>query len=156
MDNSYYTVEQISHMLDLHPKTVQRYIREGRLHAVKIGKAWRVSGHDLSVFLEQAGPSLSGAEKPAPVDVTVSAVADITVPTRDEAVRMMNALTGTLNGKPPEYGPSSLHVQHIPAEDKVRVTLWGTPRFMAAMMDCIAALTGNGNAGTFLGERSDT
>jgi excisionase family DNA binding protein len=27
----YYTVEQISQMLNIHPKTIQRYIREGKL-----------------------------------------------------------------------------------------------------------------------------
>jgi excisionase family DNA binding protein len=52
MAEKLYTVEQISAMIEMHPKTVQRYIREGRLKAQKIGKAWRVGGHDLSVFLE--------------------------------------------------------------------------------------------------------
>ena len=51
MFKDYYTVEQISDMLNIHPKTVQRYIREGRLRATKIGKSWRVAGHDLSVFM---------------------------------------------------------------------------------------------------------
>ena len=52
MNKDYYSVEQISDMLDIHPKTIQRYIREGRLRATKIGKSWRVTGHDLSVFIE--------------------------------------------------------------------------------------------------------
>jgi excisionase family DNA binding protein len=41
---TYYSVEQISQMLSIHPKTVQRYIREGKMRAAKIGKSWRVSG----------------------------------------------------------------------------------------------------------------
>ena len=43
MIEDYYTVEQISTMLKIHPKTVQRYIREGKLRATKIGKGWRVA-----------------------------------------------------------------------------------------------------------------
>ena len=54
MDNTYFTVEQVSELLSLHPKTVQRYIREGKLRATKIGKGWRIAGHDLSVFTENA------------------------------------------------------------------------------------------------------
>ena len=38
MIDNYYTVEQISGILNIHPKTIQRYIREGRLRAAKIGK----------------------------------------------------------------------------------------------------------------------
>ena len=53
MSETYYTVEKISKLLSIHPKTVQRYIREGKLRANKVGKGWRVSGHDLSVFMEQ-------------------------------------------------------------------------------------------------------
>jgi excisionase family DNA binding protein len=51
----YYTVQQISDMLDIHPKTIQRYIREGKLRASKVGKGWRITGHDLSTFVESNG-----------------------------------------------------------------------------------------------------
>jgi excisionase family DNA binding protein len=54
MNISYYTVDQIAELLHIHPKTIQRYIREGKLPASKIGKSWRVSGHDLSRFAEGA------------------------------------------------------------------------------------------------------
>lgn len=54
MNEVYYNVEQIAQILNIHPKTVQRYIREGKLRAVKLGKSWRVTGHDLSMFVENA------------------------------------------------------------------------------------------------------
>ena len=31
----------------MHPKTIQKYIREGKLRAAKVGKSWRVTGHDI-------------------------------------------------------------------------------------------------------------
>lgn len=143
MSNQYYTVDQISDMLSIHPKTIQRYIREGKLRAVKIGKAWRVSGHDLSAFTESAGvrdvkPESGGNDR---MPATASSVIDIVVYGRDDAIRMMNALTAGLNAKPPEYGQSSMHMQYIEAENKVRVTLWGTVRFMSAVMDAVVMLT---------------
>ena len=32
----YYTVDQIAELLTLHPKTIQRYIREGKIIAKKV------------------------------------------------------------------------------------------------------------------------
>ena len=144
MSEAYYTVEQISNMLGIHPKTIQRYIREGKLRAVKLGKSWRVTGHDLSAFTESGAAcaqSENGGER-AGLPATASAVIDIEVPGRDEAIRIMNALTAVQNAKPPELGRSSLHIQFLEAESKVRVSLWGGVPFMAAMMASVAMLTG--------------
>lgn len=143
MTIQYYTVEQISEMLGIHPKTIQRYIREGKLRATKIGKSWRVTGHDLSVFTEQAETGDKNRRRDVNPDekVVISSVIDINVDHRDEAIRIINTLTAILNGKPPEYGRSSMHAQFIEAEYKVRITLWGGNRFMAAMLDAIDMLT---------------
>ncbi|MDX9871057.1 MAG: helix-turn-helix domain-containing protein [Clostridia bacterium] len=141
MIKDYYTVEQISEMLDIHPKTIQRYIREGRLRAAKIGKSWRVTGHDLSVFAEGANnEGLGSGNRPAR-SVIASSVIDIVVAGKEDAIRIMNTLTAVLNTKPPEYGQFSLQSQYIERENMVRITLWGDIRLMAVMLDMIASLT---------------
>ncbi len=141
MIKDYYTVEQISDMLDIHPKTIQRYIREGRLRATKIGKSWRVTGHDLSVFIESDGGEGLGSGNRPERSVIASSVIDIIADGKEDAVRIMNTLTAVLNAKPPEYGQSSMQSQYIERENMVRVTLWGDIRFMAVMMDTIVLLT---------------
>ena len=145
MVKDYYSVEQISDMLNIHPKTIQRYIREGKLRATKIGKSWRITGHDLSTFTE--GDS---DQPPASINrlkrvITASSVIDIMTDGREDAIRILNTLTASLNAKPPEYGRSSMQSQYIEREDMVRVTLWGEIRFMAIMMDTIAAISENNN-----------
>jgi len=141
MNKDYYTVDQISSLLDIHPKTVQRYIREGRLRATKIGKSWRVTGHDLSVFVERGdNEGLCPETRPAQ-GVTASSVIDIGVGGKEAAIRVMNTLTAALNAKPPESGQSAMHSQYIERENMVRITLWGAIRFMAVMMDTIVLLT---------------
>ena len=139
MSEIYYTAEQIAEMLHMHVKTVQRYIREGKLRAVKIGKSWRVSGHDLSVFTERA----DGIDEQSLYErrVTASSVIDINVNGRDDAIRIVNALTASMNTKPPEYGQSSMQAQFIEPEAKVRLTLWGSVKFMAVIMSAVDALT---------------
>lgn len=141
MTKDYYTVEQISDMLNIHPKTIQRYIREGRLRAAKIGKSWRVTGHDLSVFIESDGCEEPGSINRSARSVIVSSVIDIIVDGKEDAIRIMNTLAAALNAKPPEYGQSSMQSQYIDRENMVRVTLWGDIRFMAVMMDMITSLT---------------
>ena len=96
MKETYYSVEQIAQMLNIHPKTIQRYIREGKINAVKLGKSWRVSGHDLSRFTEgttgqeehQTGPT-------GTVTARVSAVIDIEAGGRARAVQIMNGYHST-------------------------------------------------------------
>jgi excisionase family DNA binding protein len=137
MQESYYTVEQISQMLQMHPKTVQRYIREGKLRAVKVGKGWRISGHDLSVFTES---NPARGEENTPIAL-VSCVADVFTANKESAIRIMNTLTAALNSKPAGYGDCSMQTQYIPEEQKLRVTLYGGARAIAAMLDAVAALT---------------
>jgi len=136
MKETYFTVEQIAQMLQMHPKTVQRYIREGKLRAVKVGKGWRVSGHDLSVFTESV-PAQNG-ETPTAV---VSCVADIYAASQADAIRITNTLAAGLTGKPAHLGRSSMQTQYIPEEQKLRITLYGGARIVAIMLDAIAMLT---------------
>lgn len=143
MNNTYYTVEQVSDMLHIHPKTIQRYIREGKLSANKIGKSWRITGHDLSVFMEgaqskPAGIAGAGLRKK---NVKISSVIDIDVIAKDDAMRIVNLLTASLNSKPPEIGETSMHAQLIEAEGKVRITLWGGLDFVSFVLSSIAMIT---------------
>ena len=145
MTKNYYTVEQISDMLNMHPKTIQRYIREGRLRATKIGKSWRITGHDLSIFVESADDEGLGSGNRPARSIIASSVIDIVADGKEDAIRILNTLTATLNAKPPEYEQSSMQSQYIERENMVRVTLWGNIRFMAVMMETIASLTEQNN-----------
>ena len=99
MQETYYTVEQIAQMLQMHPKTVQRYIREGKLRAVKVGKGWRIGGHDLSVFTE--GETAQRGESPTAV---VSCVADVFA--ADKATAMRADMDAAATPKTAHDGPS--------------------------------------------------
>ena len=145
MPEKYYTAEQAAELLKMHIKTVQRYIREGKLHANKVGKSWRITGHDLSVFAEgtqEHAQSLLGMEIPPADRVKISAVADIEAVNREEAIRIMNTLNAVMNVKPAEYGTSTFTAQYLEPDKKIRIMLWGNLPFMEAVMSIISALTG--------------
>ena len=46
------TVEQAADYLQVHKITVYRYIREGLLPAVKLGKMYRLFSRDVETFLD--------------------------------------------------------------------------------------------------------
>ena len=50
MSDRLVTVEETAERLNLHPKTVLRYIRDGRLKAARIGKSYRITNADLDEF----------------------------------------------------------------------------------------------------------
>jgi excisionase family DNA binding protein len=144
MPEKYYTAEQAADLLKMHIKTVQRYIREGKLRANKVGKSWRITGHDLSVFAEgtqERTESPANMEIPTEDRIKISAVADIEAVSREEAIRIMNTLTAAMNVKPPEYGASTFTAQYLEPDRKIRIMLWGNLPFMEAMMSFISALT---------------
>lgn len=138
----YYSVDQIAEMLSMHPKTIQRYIREGKLKANKVGKSWRVAGHDLSIFTENTSLEEHRSPERAENKISTSCVVDIMISSKEEGLRIVNLLTAALNCKQSEYGKSTMHTQYLEYESKVRVTLWGHLLFMQRMLELIAVVTG--------------
>jgi len=51
MEN-YYTPKEISDKLKLNIRTVYKWIREGRVNAVKLGDVWRISESELNRLLK--------------------------------------------------------------------------------------------------------
>ena len=124
-----------------------------KLKANKVGKSWRVSGHDLSTFTEGSGAALTPRSpfdgKSSSVDVNhdiekneikVSSVIDIPVSDTNEAVRLSGTLTALANSKPSGYGTSSLQTQFLMPESVVRVMIWGSLDFAQAILGAVSAL----------------
>lgn len=100
MSTTLFTVEQAAQRLNLHPKTVLRYIRDGQLPATRVGKSWRIAGAKLDAF---AGIATSSAT--AAPGVRTTAIVDIPDLTPDEAQRLATmlhaaALAGDANTPP--------------------------------------------------------
>lgn len=52
-NNSFYTVEQVAQLLQVHWQTVLNYIKSGKLKAVRLGKGYRVAKEDLDDFFKE-------------------------------------------------------------------------------------------------------
>jgi len=135
-----YSVEELADILKLHPKTVERFIREGRILGRKIGRSWMVGQEALK---EYAHAELVSREEPRPVSwaqagdpgrIQVSAVIELKEKEAGEASRLSSSLTAMLNLKDPSWGPVRYDLVQYPESGRARFVFYGSPGFMAEMM----------------------
>ena len=139
MEHKYYTPDEIAELLQMHPKTIRRYIREGKLKATKIGKGWRVSGHDLTVFAERM-PLTTEAKDANESPVKVSAVVDVPVRNSDDVMRLMNFVASVQDSSKASF--VTINGQYIQHEEVFRMMLWGNLFGVHQLMGSIQTLIG--------------
>jgi excisionase family DNA binding protein len=156
MEENFYTIDQIAEMLGMHHKTIRKFITEGKLGASKVGKQWRISGHNLSVFMENNNVKINneksdeelsvdyvtGGERAEAIQqrVNVSTVVDINEVDKDEYMRISNTLVAVANCKEPGIGKSTVNVKYDEKDKRVRVILWGSVKFIENMLSTISML----------------
>ena len=131
MSSSFLTAEQAAERLSLHPKTVRRFIREGRLKAARIGKAYRILESDLAAFA--GGPVASATEPTA----RVTSVVDIDNVDSETAQRLARFFPGALYSREPRPDPVSLQVLYDPERQQLKVLLAGSPSRVATYLSHI-------------------
>src|SRR6187399_2430657 len=131
MSQPFLTAEQAADRLHLHPKTVRRFIREGRLRATRIGKSYRILESDLALF---AGGQLESAGEPT---VRVTSVVDIDNVDAETAQRLARFFPGALYSREPRPDPISLQVLYDPERQQLKVMLAGSPSRVATYLSHI-------------------
>lgn len=51
MDLKVYTVKEVAEMLRVSEMSISRYIKSGKLKAIKVGKMYRINEKDLKAFI---------------------------------------------------------------------------------------------------------
>lgn len=67
-----FTVSQIAENLKVHPITIRRYIKEGKLKAFRAGGNVRVSTADLKAFTQSFVPKIKNPKAPSKAEVNFS------------------------------------------------------------------------------------
>jgi excisionase family DNA binding protein len=128
--NELLTVDDVARILGFHPRTVRRYIREGRLKAKKLGKQWRILQEDLNVLTGQDTGVEKSRNDRAADKVHVSAVVDVGVTDEQEASRIFNSMLAAVTGKGSEYGVVQYQTLYLGDEQKARLMFWGDAAFI--------------------------
>ncbi len=56
----FFTTEQVANILQVHPFTILKFIKNGKLKGIKLGRVYRIKESDVSEFLEGAASHKSG------------------------------------------------------------------------------------------------
>lgn len=113
------TVEAAAAELQLHPRTVLRYIREGRLKATRIGKAYRINRSDLAAL---AG--LPAAPEPDPPSVT--SIVEIPGIAPELGRKWALAVTNALGAKPVSRPLLRADVIYDPERRHLKIVIVGS------------------------------
>lgn len=125
------TVDFAAERLKLHPKTVLRFIREGRLPARRIGKAYRIRRIDLDAF---AGVPPSDAPAPQP---SVTTIVDIPGVGPALAQKWARTVTSALNAKPIDSAPLRADVVYDESREHLKIIVVGPPEDVVELMNLV-------------------
>lgn len=131
MSSDFLTVEAAAAILQMHPKTVLRYIREGRLRATKLGKQYRLLRSDLNAF--------AGASARDEGQARVTSIVDLQNVDGLTLQRLTAVLLGAAHGKDPATTPISVDIAHDAARDSAKIIIVGSPDDTATLLKLVAA-----------------
>jgi excisionase family DNA binding protein len=134
MSEMVYSVARAAQRLGVHPKTVLRFVHEGRLAARRIGKSWRILASDLDAF---AGVPVAPAAGPAPARVT--AIADLYDIGVDVSQRMATALQSMVMGRRDGAAPIKLDTVYDPERSHLKVIIVADALDAAAVLKSLDA-----------------
>ena len=121
MTSSLYSAEQVAEMLNLHVKTVRRYVRDGRLKAKRIGKEYRITRADLEAFAGEVRPAEK--EVPRTRHVIASSIVDVDAISSSESDRVTTMIMASVNARRGEGDFPRVDSIYYPEQGRLRVTI---------------------------------
>jgi excisionase family DNA binding protein len=133
-----YTAEEVAARLNLHVKTVRRFIRDGKLRAKRIGKQYRITRAALEEFAG-APP----AERP-PVSrirrVIVSSIIDIDAISPDHSHRITTLIMASLNASRGDAEFPQVDSMYDTERARLRIMITASPILTCDLIKTINAL----------------
>jgi excisionase family DNA binding protein len=133
-----YTADEVAELLNLHVKTIRRYLRDGRLKARRIGKEYRITRADLDAFAGE----IRVAEKPVARTrhVIASTVLDADVVSPEDSHRITTLVMASLNSRKGEPDHPRVDTIYYPEQAKLRITITANPTLTCELLRMIDAL----------------
>ena len=146
--NEFFTVDQFAQILDMHPRTVRRYIREGQLRATKVGGEWRIRKKDAEVFMggndkvlhdnamEDVQSYIDGFIGQLTGKFQVCTVLDCYVDDKEEAFEISKIVMQHMNDFE-DQGQAKFQYFYDKDAQKGRYILWGDPSFIGRILSSV-------------------
>jgi excisionase family DNA binding protein len=140
-----YKVEEIAELLNIHPRTIRRYIREGKLIANKIGGEWRIKEEDVEMFTggkvrkihqktsHEISDYISNVKSEIDGKYQVCSIIDCFI-SSEEAASISQQLIKFMNDDDPQRGKAKFQYFYLSEEKKSRFVIWGHPMFVGKLL----------------------
>ncbi|HEX4358368.1 MAG TPA: helix-turn-helix domain-containing protein [Pseudonocardia sp.] len=140
MAQELFTADEVAGRLGLHVRTVRNYVRDGRLHAVRIGKQYRIARADLEAF---TGSPVEAAVRDAVTrhrHVEASSIVDVDAVDPTTASRVSTLLTAATAHR--RDGDQRLRIETIYDEQRahLKIVVLGGLASTAHIFDLINAV----------------
>lgn len=135
MSDNLLTVEQCAERLKLHPKTVLRFLREGRLKGVKVGRAYRIASSEIEKVLGETSKPAFPARGPR-----TTSIVDADDVGSELAQTIARLLPAVRMGREARAEPMNIDVVYDPARAHLKVVLTGSPVEVASMLSMLDGL----------------
>lgn len=156
MEVKFYTIDEVAEILEIHHKTVRKFIKEGNLKATKVGKQWRISQIDLENFTgekysvtesqsfnndEEIEISNEHIKKDEVKEINVSSVISLDGINKEEYFKISNTLLAIMNSKDERLYGSNISIKYSEILNVVRIMLWADLELTKEILDVISMIT---------------
>ncbi len=153
MQKDILNINETARMLSLHPRTIRRYLREGTLKGTKVGGEWRIHRSDLQAMLGNSEVArelkdtwdkgvqefLSGNGSEPEGGYRICTIIDCSFASPELAQDVSATLLKIVNHYKCGKQESKFQYSYDSETGKARFILWGSPDYIAQMMQALAA-----------------
>lgn len=156
MEDKFYNIEQVAEILDVHHKTVRKFIKDGKLRANKLGKQWRISKNDLYLFTnnKDSAVDIGSSKNDEEIEfennyykseednvIKVSSVVNIEHINEEEYIRTSNMLLSVMNCNDEKLIGNRINMKYSKNEKRLRIMLWGSIDVVKDLLDVISVFS---------------
>jgi excisionase family DNA binding protein len=138
MSTQFYTADEVAGLLNLHVKTIRRYVRDGRLKARRIGKEYRIARADLDAFAGETRAADTPVARTR--HVIASSIVDVDAISPDESHRVTTMIMASLSSRKGEADFPRVDSIYYPEQGKLRITITASPILTCELLRMINSL----------------
>jgi excisionase family DNA binding protein len=143
-DTDLLSIEQIAQRLGVGAKTVRRYVHEGKLKAVRIGKQYRIAVEDLAALTGQSTAAVANDIVRRQRHVEASSVVQIDAIAPEDAIRVTNSIGGAIKGRhTASDSPLRVDTVYDEARARLKIIITGSLATTTTLLNLISALSGS-------------
>jgi len=133
-----YTVDEVAERLNLHVKTVRRYIQQGKLPAKRIGKEYRITRSALDEFAGSTPPDTQHISRTR--QVIASSIIDIDAISPEDSQRITTLVMAGLNARRGEGDFPRVDSLYDTERGRLRIMITASPQLTSDLLLTINTL----------------